>query len=202
MIILSGGAVGADQAFGECGSLEKNITVLAMSFEGHNAIIPKYGKVIRIPEYRLEERKSEYNKVCSALGLNFSKNRSVRNLLLRNMFQVENKKFKSEFVLAFAKMEKRRGSRIPMGGTRYTIERAKMNKIPIVVLNIFNNLFYKYNYDKKIQAFEILEETIDISRYNIITGIGSREITDFAVSILKNTINEKIIRNEKKVSIL
>lgn len=188
MIILSGGAKGSDTLFG----LFEKHTCYHFSFEGHNAIQPINGIIVKIPQVELYSRVSELNEVCDSLKRKYPTDKFIENLLLRNMYQISNKKFKSELCIAIADVFLNHVG----GGTGYAVEKAKIEKIPIFVLDKITNTWYTYSYTENY--FLVYKEELDLSKYNIITGIGSREISKENSDIIFETMENMIIKNKEE----
>lgn len=186
MKILSGGADGSDKFFGELG-----IETIVFSFSGHNAHVPKIGQVVKIPQDQLNLREPEYLEACFNLGRHSTNNQFVKNLCLRNMYQIKNKQFTSNIVIAIAELE---GESKVKGGTGYAIERAKKEHIPIIVLNKLDNIFYIFNGF----VFTKLYYNITLDKNAIITGIGSREINEIHKEKIKEIFETNTIKSEVK----
>lgn len=186
MLILSGGAKGSDELFSMLG-----IKCIHFSFEGHNSVNPVNGIVVKIPQYELEKRRKELIKVCNNLERQYPKEGFIENLLLRNMYQIVNKKYKTELCIAIADVYTKSVS----GGTGYAVEKAIIEKTPIIVLDKNSNTWYTYSY--KDNYFEILHEAIYLDRYNVITGIGSREINYFNSQEICLSFENMIIKNKE-----
>lgn len=184
MIILSGGANGADKLFGNLG-----IYTIVFSFKGHICNKPLHGEIVQIPQMFLNAREKEYNIVCRNLKRKPASNLYIKNLMLRTMFQITNKKYNSELVVAIGDINLKTMN--VDGGTGYAIEKAKIENIPIVVLNKKDNIFYIWDVD----SFKILVCEIKLTDYNCITGIGSRDITDAQCDIIKRIFENSLIKN-------
>lgn len=168
MIILTGGAIGSDTLFSELG-----IESIIYSFLGHNIECPpSTAKVIQLSQSELLKREKEYLKVCKILKRKYATDPYIRSLMLRNMFQIINDEYKSECVIAIGEINKNK--KFIEGGTGYAIERAKMEKIPIIVLDKLEYKFYEFSYSEN--KFILPSKPFDITQYKVITGIGSRYI--------------------------
>lgn len=186
MIVLSGGAKGADTLFG----LLDNTTCYHMSFEGHKSSIPLNGKVVKIPDSVLYSRKPRLQQICKENYLNYPTDDFVEKLLLRNLWQVENKQFKSELVIAICPLQPtRKGVK---GGTNWAILEAKSKRILIVVLNTDDNYWYYWDY--VLDKFEYLQHDISVKGIKVITGIGSRNLKENKVPYYYNKIKEALFK--------
>lgn len=185
MIILSGGANGSDMLFGSLGYV-----TYVFSFVGHKPCYPLNGKVIIIPNWELVKREEELNVVIKRLGRGTTKNDFAKKLLLRNMYQVVNKKYRSQLVVAIGTIV---NGKTVDGGTGYAVEKAKLESIPVVVLNKSDNKFYWYS--PKKDMFVLLPRPISLAYVNVLTGIGSREITSTQENIIRECFTKETIFN-------
>ncbi|MGL6131703.1 MAG: hypothetical protein ACRCZ9_08850 [Fusobacteriaceae bacterium] len=190
MIILSGGAKGSDKLFGELQSKDGNfIECIAFSFTGHSAYSPVKGQVVKVPQKNLDSRLGEYREVCELLGKAESKKKFVANLMLRNMYQISNNKFKSQLVVAVAEIKDNQ----VQGGTGYAVGKAILSGVPVVVLNKTDNKWYFR--EKKSGIFRVLPKALDISGVKIITGIGSRDISRLQEKLVRGCFSNLVISN-------
>lgn len=186
LICLSGGAKGSDNLFAILGE-ENGYVTYNMSFKGHNCC--KEGERIILTEEELNSRIEDYKAICNRLGRKKSSNAFIRNLMLRNTYQIKGKKSISDLVIVIGTTV---GEHVD-GGTGYAVDYAKYFNIPIVLLDKVYLKFYYWSYDNKtwdILNSRKLEEIIKsfIHKEEIFfTGIGSRNID-------MNTCRERITK--------
>lgn len=186
MNLISGGAKGSDNLFAIIGE-EIGYTTYNMSFRGHNCC--KEGTRIVLTEEELNNRIEDYKIICKRIGRKESSNSFIRNLMLRNTYQIKGKKSISDLVIAIGTVV---GEHVD-GGTGYAVDYAKTFNIPIVLLDKVSLKFYYWNYDNK--TWDILTNKIlnKISKKFLekekifFTGIGSRNID-------MNTCRERITK--------
>lgn len=188
MIILSGGARGSDELFGTLG-----IPTLVMSFNEHKSCInPKIGRVVKINDASLMNVIPKYKALCRKIKVNETNSDYILKLMCRNYYQIHpTKNIISDCIIAICDIKNNKVE----GGTGYTIEIAKEYKLPIIILNKSDCIFYEFNYISGI--YEKLPSAIDISKFNYITGIGSREIYDIHKTIIRFIFKEYNINNEE-----
>lgn len=173
LICLSGGAIGSDNLFAKIG-LEMDYVTYNMSFRGHNCC--KEGIRINLSKEELNSRLKDYEEICKRLNRKISNNEYIRNLQLRNSYQIKGKKKTTDLVIAIGSIN---NNNTVDGGTGYAVEYAKMNKVPIIILEKTNLKFYFFNYSLGIfdlLTLNKLKEMIHKKEEFFFTGIGSRNI--------------------------
>ena len=172
---LSGGAKGSDNLFAILGK-ELGYKTYNMSFKDHNCC--KEGIRIVISQEELNERLGDYKAICKRVGRKESSNSFIRNLMLRNTYQIKGKKSISDLVIAIGTYI---GEHVD-GGTGYAVDYAKCFNIPIILLDKISLNYYYWNYDNNtwdILSSRKLENIIKsfIHKEEVFfTGIGSRNI--------------------------
>lgn len=174
MVIVSGGAKGADTAFASLG-----YSTVIVSFEGHDAIIPNKDSILfNVSDSTFERIDYLYHELCNRLNKGKAGKDYVRRLLKRDILQILNPVFVSELVIAVADIDFINNQVI--GGTGYAVEVAKMYNIDIIVLNKSDSKYYIW----EDESFKLLDRYVSLDKLKVITGIGSRDIS--------NSINLKI----------
>lgn len=167
---LSGGATGSDWLFSVIGK-ERGYDTIAYSFKGHKPV----GSVIRVElgEQELADRVIDYRRACKELGRAVSNNPYVRNLIIRDYYQIHGRKNnKTELVIAISSLDI--NNRVK-GGTGYAVCFAMENRIPIILIDKEDDYKFKF-YDYQIGDWRPLYKK-DLFYVKLgFTGIGSREI--------------------------
>lgn len=174
MICYSGGALGADTIFEqEC--INKGITVVALSFQGHKTA--SQNQYI-LSQERLDEGFENVKIANKTLKRNIYKiSPYVRNLLSRNWYQV----IASDAIFAVANLND--NYTIVLGGTGWCAMMAIDNNKPVYLFDQNTELWYEYDYI--IGCFKPMDIGDIPKLTEKFTGVGSRELTEAGVLAIK-----------------
>lgn len=184
--VLSGACAGADTYITDLAS-EYGVTPVHFSFKGHERISsfnPNYkGKRILLTQEEINSYSDFYERLCPRIKRGITKKPLVRNLLIRDFFQVLGRKeAKSELVITVDTLE----NNLPKGGSLYAVAMAMKHRIPVILIdkeNGYKCLFYDY----ESRRWRHLRKS-DLHKINTaFTGIGSRYCDQEAV---RKTIKE------------
>ena len=171
-ILYTGGAKGADLVF-EAAALKAGYEVHAFSFSGHKS----HSKcLLKLGDSELNLAIPFVTNAAKRLGKNIPAPGHIRNLLLRNYYQVKD----TEAVFAVSTFNV--ATNTIAGGTGWAVEMAIELKKPVFVYDQLRKLWIQF-IDHKWQRSLWVPS---IQAYDKITGIGSREINEFGI----NAINE------------
>lgn len=185
MVLHTGGARGADYYFAK---LAENAgwEVILHSFEGHKPILKdlqNYKLCIHIKEELQKVAFPKYHQANLVLNRQIPYKEYSRNLILRDYFQIEN----SDLVVAVAPLL---NEKIVRGGTGYAIQMAIEKQIPIILFDDGgSNKWHYYSYKK--QEFVEIDHNppkgylLALKKYQIVTGIGTRNITGLGIEMVK-----------------
>lgn len=183
-IIHSGGAVGADECFGNIGT-ELGYKVIHHSFVGHK--VNGKGSTINHSDKELYEGYDLLAKANLTLKRRFPiANPYVNKLLERNYYQV----LHSDFILAIAPLE---NEVIVRGGTGWAVEMAKLLNKDVYVFDINENRWYNWCHnvdlggDYYADSFCYYDEKIP--NIGAFAGIGTREITQKGIEAIREALN-------------
>ena len=171
VVCLSGGAVGSDALFAKA-CLSRDIKTLGFSFPGH--VIDENSIRIELSEDYLRRYEFDYHRIARAMGRIVSNKPFIKNLILRDFVQVLGRKgTKTELVVAISSVDK--NGRDVCGGTGYAVHIAMEYKIPVVLIDKYNDYKFKFfDYDTKSWRALHKEDLFKIKKG--FTGIGSRDI--------------------------
>lgn len=170
-ICYSGGAVGADQVFGECAA-KAGHKVVHFTFDGHKSAVVGHfltNEELRTADFELKEANKMLRRTFP------TKNEYVNNLLRRNYFQIRN----ASKIYAVTSLDDRG---IPYGGTAWAVVMGilgqKINEV--YVFDQADNNWYQYcGYAAYKDGFEWNKKSMDVPRpLGHYAGIGTRELTD------------------------
>ena len=170
--IHSGGAKGADSLFGYYGHIN-GYDVIHHSFESHK-IKSRYGGQLIHPQEDLEANKWLVEKACEHLGKKLPRKTYVRNLILRNSYQV----LESNLVVAVSAIEDPGQNVKVAGGTGYAVAMAMTLGMTVL---LFDQEQGGWMYSKEGKPFQYYPQgrIPDITLFpNAWAGIGSRKIND------------------------
>lgn len=176
-IINSGGAEGADKAFGDIGT-ENGYKVIHHSFVYHK--INGQGERLQHSLEELNQANEMLLKANESLKRRYPPmSQFVKRLLQRNRFQVIN----SDAIIAIAPLEQ--GSKTVKGGTGWAVQMAiDENKIVHVFDDGQTNQWHVHDGNQ----FYPSESKPDMKYYDSIAGIGTRNISDAGMDAIKNLL--------------
>jgi hypothetical protein len=176
--IHSGGAKGSDTLFSDLFSKFENINIIHHSFNHHNSSCES-GKIWIHSDKELFEQRILLRIICLKLNRNYPNDSYIEKLLLRNIFQVKD----SKLVIGISEIIDFKNY-IVKGGTGYAIKLADLLNLPILLLDQKLN---KWFYSNNINGFKELNREPNINSFpNIITTIGSRELTQTTIEKITN----------------
>lgn len=167
-ICYSGGAIGADKAWGEIAE-HFNHKVIHYVFKEHRSLCDN---LIVLSDEDLNLADKYLQKANKVLLRKFpSKNKFTNSLLRRNYYQIKD----SDTCYAIASIENNKVS----GGTAWATTMFIQNRTgECYVLNQEDNNWYKF--DRNSNLFLIME-SLPPAPHGKWTGIGSRKITDKSI---------------------
>lgn len=170
----SGGAPGSDITW-ENSCKKHNIITFPYSFKGHNQ---ESANPIILTDEQLQEGFLQVLESAKQLNRNINHiSGYVKNLLSRNWFQVKN----SEGIYAIGTLKDNKVE----GGTGWAVQMGINKNKKVFVFEQNENLWYKYDYDKKI--FVPMYDKTPILTEDF-AGIGTREINDNGIEAIKNIL--------------
>lgn len=172
----------SDLVFEDIGH-EFGVKTRSYSFKGHDTGSRKEYQVNTDDKKYAEtlaEADVQYVLAAAALGKHETNKPYVRNMMLRNWFQVKH----ADAIFAVGKLVGQ-GTQVD-GGTGYAVQMAINNNKPVYVFNQNNNKWYKW----EGSGFELTDTPILTPNF---AGIGTRDITDAGVeairTLFKRTFN-------------
>lgn len=172
--VLSGACVGADSIITDIAA-EYGVEPIHFSFQGHEkcrSFNPGYkGRRVILTQEELNKYDDFYKSVCSKVHRNASYKVFVRNLMIRDFYQILGRKSTmSELVIIVDGLQ----NQMPKGGAIYAFYTACIHKIPVILIDKDND--YKclfLDYEKR--EWRHLRKS-DLHKIKVaFTGIGSRE---------------------------
>ena len=186
-ILYSGGAKGADTIFAMCAQ-HRGDKVYAFSFPGHKVEIGKY----ELNEGQLEGQLDTILIAAKGLKRQISKTptkhpgfRFIRNLILRNAWQIHGLKEHGPTTVVYAVAPLNKFHTQVEGGTAWAVEIAvRQTEVPVYVFDLKTNKWYLWVEDK----FHVQKGTPPTPT-GVYTGIGSRDMTDEGIEAIGNLFN-------------
>jgi hypothetical protein len=179
MKIISGGAAGADNVFATQ-ALNKGIDVDIHSFEGHNVRVPyskKSPNIIVHTDEELITASSYVREASRILSRKMHSSGYKRNLMCRNFYQIK----ETDCVIAVSYLDL--SSNTVRGGTGWAVQMALTKNIPVFLFDMLANVWLTSFGKNKIMSVWHKPRLTD---YNLITGIGSRDLTPRGVEEIKS----------------
>lgn len=163
-VLFSGGAFGADMCFTKC-ALKAGHKVVNYSFDGHNSKAPEE-TILILSQEQLDQYLYHLESLAEKIWRKVPKHGFIRNLLLRNFFQVEY----SKMIFAVSHFN---SQGMVNGGTAWAVYRGIELGIPVFVFDQFKKTWMEFS---KKSWFYVPESDIEIPKGINYTGIGSRKL--------------------------
>lgn len=176
----SGGAIGSDTLFSELAFKTGRATVVSHSFAGHTLLpcVAKISTVIIHDQEELDLNIDEMKTVARMLKKQLSNKQYIKNLILRNYFQVSN----SSLIVAVGNVLDK-GNVIIEGGTGYAVKLAHQHVKPILVYCQIEN---RWMCSVQQSPLMYLNRKPELSRFpESWAGIGTRKLTQAGISAVE-----------------
>jgi len=180
MKIITGGAIGSDNVFATK-ALNRGIDVDIHSFKDHTWQIPnsnrKHAAIITHTDEELNDAIPYLKEANKTLKRQIPPAGYIRNLLCRNYYQINN----TECVIAIGRLDS--ATNTVKGGTGWAVQMALDKRLPVFLFDMISNLWLASF--SRARIISVWHRPI-LKEYDLITGIGSRELTPKGAQEIKN----------------